>query len=276
MYKAFPFGPMSSFAGWIGNLKIHSEILRKYIFEIYAKVYGCNLEEAAKPLEAYESFGEFFARSLKPNSRKIERVNGLVSACDGKILHCGELSLSNINSDSIYPEQVKGSIYSLNELIGSDAVKKISCKLGKSLFFCTIYLAPGDYHRFHAPTNMKIDSVQPFSGELLSVAPWMMKYVPKLLCMNERVAINGRWKHGFISYVPVGAANVGSIVIEPQIKSSSTVEVGKEIGHFELGSTLVLIFEAPSGSLWTVAPGDQIKLGKPLLKVPSKPWWSIF
>ncbi len=274
MYKAFPFGPMSSLAGWIGNFKIHSEKLRKQLFGVYAKIYGCNLEEAAKPLEAYETFGEFFSRQLKPNSRKIEKINGLVSACDGKILHCGELT--NVRSDSIYPEQVKGSMYPLNELIGEEAVKAISCKPGKSLFYCTIYLAPGDYHRFHAPTKMKIYSVQPFSGELLSVAPWMMKFVPKLLCMNERVAINGRWKHGFISYVPVGAANVGSIVINRQVKHSSMLEVGKEIGHFELGSTVVLIFEAPSGSSWSVSPGDQIKLGEPLLKVPSKSWWSNF
>lgn len=223
---------------------------------------------------AYETFGEFFARSLKPNSRNIEKINGFVSACDGKVLHCGQLS--TIDSDSIYPEQVKGSIYPLNELIGEEAVKKISCKPGKNLFYCTIYLAPGDYHRFHAPANMKIDSIQYFSGELLSVAPWMMKIVPKLLCMNERVAINGRWKHGFISYVPVGAANVGSIVIDSHVKPSGVLEVGKEIGHFELGSTVVLIFEAPSGSSWTISPGDRVELGKPLFKIPSKPWWYIF
>lgn len=274
MYKVFPFGPMSCLAGWIGNLKINSEALRRNLFGLYAKVYGCNLEEAAKPLEAYESFGEFFARPLKANARRFEKINGLVSACDGKLLHCGELS--SFASESIYPEQVKGSLYPLKELIGEEAVKKITRKPGKSLYYCTIYLAPGDYHRFHAPASIKIDSVEAFSGELLSVAPWMMKFVPKLLCMNERVAINGRWKHGFISYVPVGASNVGSIVIDLKVKPSSFIDTGAEIGHFELGSTVVLVFEAPSGSSWKVSPGDSVKLGEPLLQVKSKPWWYLF
>lgn len=263
---------MSSFAGWIGNFKIESLTIRRQLFGLYSKVYGCNLDEASKPLEAYESFGEFFARHLKPNARRIEKIDGLVNACDGKLLHCGELVCGEDGDGMIYPEQVKGSLYPLKELIGVEAVKSIARKPGKSLYYCTIYLAPGDYHRFHAPANMKVERIEKFSGEVLSVAPWMMKLVPKLLCMNERVAISGKWKQGFISYVPVGAANVGSIVINSEIKPSKLIEAGKEIGHFELGSTVVLVFEAPTGSQWSVTPGESVKLGQPLLQVPKKPW----
>lgn len=263
---------MSSLADWIGNMKIDSLALRRQLFGLYSNVYGCNLEEASKPLEAYESFGEFFARKLKPNSRRIEKVNGLVNACDGTLLHCGELNFE-ADKEIIYPEQVKGSLYPLKDLIGEEAIKKIARKPGKSLYYCTIYLAPGDYHRFHAPANMKIESVQSYSGEVLSVAPWMMKLVPKLLCMNERVAICGKWKHGFISYVPVGAANVGSIVINPDIEPKKLIETGKEIGHFELGSTVVLIFEGPCGSQWKINPGEHVRLGKPLIEVPKSSWF---
>lgn len=263
---------MSSLAGWIGNMKIESLTLRKQLFGLYSKFYGCNLDEASKPLEAYESFGEFFARPLKPGTRRIEKINGLVSACDGTLLHCGQLTGSE-DGNGIYPEQVKGSLYSLKDLIGKEAAEKIKRDKSLSLYYCTIYLAPGDYHRFHSPTKIKIESIQKFSGEVLSVAPWMMKLVPKLLCMNERVAINGRWQHGFISYVPVGAANVGSIVINPEIESKKLIETGKEIGHFELGSTVVLIFEAPSNSKWKVSPGDRLQFGKPLIEVPKGSWF---
>ena len=241
---------------------------------MYSKIYGCNLEEARNPLEDYESFSEFFSRPLKDSARVIEKVNGLVNACDGRLLHCGQIG-GDIEG-GIYPEQVKGSLYSLKELIGEEAIKKISLKPGNTLYYCTIYLAPGDYHRFHSPTRMRIDSIKTFSGEVLSVAPWMMKAVPKLLCMNERVAINGRWKHGFMSYVPVGAANVGSIVINSDIKQSKIVPVGAEIGHFELGSTVVMIFEAPTGSSWKIESGQRVKLGEPLFVVSTKQWWKFF
>jgi phosphatidylserine decarboxylase len=37
--------------------------------------------------------------------------------------------------------------------------------------------------------------------------------VENLFVLNERVAMLGRWRHGFFGMVPVGATNVGSIKI---------------------------------------------------------------
>jgi phosphatidylserine decarboxylase precursor len=52
-----------------------------------------------------------------------------------------------------------------------------------------------------------------FLGELFSVSPYMAKRLENLFVLNERVALLGRWKHGFFGMVPVGATNVGSIKI---------------------------------------------------------------
>ncbi|KAG0001309.1 asparagine-linked glycosylation protein [Entomortierella chlamydospora] len=84
---------------------------------------------------------------------------------------------------------------------------------GNALFFCVIYLAPGDYHRFHSPTNWVAETRRHFSGELYSVSPWMVKQLQNLFVLNERVVLLGKWRHGFFSMVPVGATNVGSIVL---------------------------------------------------------------
>ncbi len=88
-----------------------------------------------------------------------------------------------------------------------------SLRPGNSLFFTVVYLAPGDYHRFHSPTAWVVEKRRHFVGELFSVSPWMAKRLEGLFVLNERVALLGRWRYGFFGMVPVGATNVGSIVV---------------------------------------------------------------
>lgn len=95
--------------------------------------------------------------------------------------------------------------------MSGSAVDKV--KKDNGLFFAVVYLAPGDYHRFHSPTAWVVEKRRHFAGELYSVAPYVAKRLHNLFVLNERVAMLGRWRYGFFSMVPVGATNVGSIVI---------------------------------------------------------------
>ncbi|KAF9177861.1 phosphatidylserine decarboxylase 1 [Haplosporangium sp. Z 767] len=161
---------------------------------------------------------------------------------------------------------------------------------GNALFFCVIYLAPGDYHRFHSPTNWVAETRRHFSGELYSVSPWMVKQLQDLFVLNERVVLLGRWRHGFFSMVPVGATNVGSIVLNfdkelrtnrwgdrfkrgygelsysgvSRFLNGQPLRVGEEMGGFKLGSTVVLVFEAPENFQFLIEPGQRVKMGQPL------------
>ncbi|KAF4623951.1 hypothetical protein D9613_001390 [Agrocybe pediades] len=168
---------------------------------------------------------------------------------------------------------------------------------GNSLFFSVIYLAPGDYHRFHSPTAWVVEKRRHFVGDLFSVSPWMAKRLENLFVLNERVALLGRWKHGFFGMVPVGATNVGSIKVnfdqelrtnirgrrpppgtytEAVYSAASPILRGQpltpaeEMGGFCLGSTIVLVFEAPSDFEFTVHPGQKVKVGQRLGDVASK------
>ncbi|KPM43561.1 Phosphatidylserine decarboxylase proenzyme 1, mitochondrial [Neonectria ditissima] len=194
----------------------------------------------------------------------------------------------------------------------------ISPDKNTSLYYAVIYLAPGDYHRFHSPTNWVVDRRRHFAGELYSVSPYLQRTLPGLFTLNERVVLLGRWRWGFFSYVPVGATNVGSIKInfdrelrtnslltdtaadraaeeassrgEPYLGfSEATYEGaspvlrghalrrGEEMGGFQLGSTVVLIFEAPAdkrgennkreGWTWVVEKGQTVKMGQALGRV---------
>ena len=106
----------------------------------------------------------------------------------------------------------------------------------------------------------------------------MVASLPGLFHLNERVAWIGEWEHGFFSMTAVGATNVGSIHadFEPDLKTNQAsserrlctpavgcsrrnflysersfhadpvaMEPGQDFGHFNFGSTIVLVFEAP-------------------------------
>ncbi|CAN6599153.1 phosphatidylserine decarboxylase proenzyme 1, mitochondrial [Trichomonascus vanleenenianus] len=186
----------------------------------------------------------------------------------------------------------------------------------KELYFAVIYLAPGDYHRFHSPTNWVTELRRHFAGELYSVAPYFQRRLHGLFCLNERVALLGRWKYGFFSMTPVGATNVGSIKIHfdkylqtntvyenaayasqstesitsaassestdsgrpKRVTKTSCYEAtykkasrllggypltkGEQMGGFNLGSTVVLVFEAPKTFNFTVKAGDIVRVGQ--------------
>ncbi len=99
----------------------------------------------------------------------------------------------------------------------------------------------------------------------------------------------GRWRYGFFGMVPVGATNVGSIVINfdaalrtnarhpthpPHTFTEAVYErassflqgqplaPGEEMGGFRLGSTIVLVFEAPERFKFELEAGQLVKVGE--------------
>ncbi|KAH6669131.1 phosphatidylserine decarboxylase proenzyme [Plectosphaerella plurivora] len=184
-----------------------------------------------------------------------------------------------------------------------------------ALYYAVIYLAPGDYHRFHSPANWVVERRRHFAGELYSVSPYLQRTLPGLFTLNERVVLLGRWRWGFFSYIPVGATNVGSIKInfDRELRTNSlttdtqadraaeeaskrgepylgfdeatygsaspvlgghALRRGEEMGGFQLGSTVVLVFEAPAeqvskegsrtGWRWNVEKGQTLRMGQAL------------
>jgi len=196
---------------------------------------------------------------------------------------CGQLVNDRI-------EQVKGISYTLAAFVGEDLANQLKNRPRKSaddrLYYCIIYLSPADCHQFYSPVEWKVDLRRHFSGYLLGVNKKVVSKVPHLFSINERVLLSGEWKHGFFSMTPVGATHVGSIKLECEqdLKTNSFVKRigdvddrhyesivqkhrGDIVGEFNMGSSVVLIFEAPKEFAFVAKPGDRLKYGQTLGKI---------
>jgi len=153
-----------------------------------------------------------------------------------------------------------------------------------------LYLAPGDYHCFHSPVDWVVETRRHFPGELLSVSPRVVSVVPGLFGMNERVVYLGSWEHGFFSMTAVGATNVGSVKVgcdptlctntpkweketfhQLEFQDGVKVSKGEYFGEFNLGSTIVLLFEAPDDFEFSLGEsGSKVRVGRSIAKLDDK------
>lgn len=229
--------------------------------------------------EDYKTPNAFFTRDLKKGVRPIIRCKNLIlSPVDGTVsIYEENLPTSN----AIQLHQVKGVRYDLNEFVG----EPVHIADSNNLYSVVLYLSPANYHRIHAPSNFAVENRVHVPGQLLPVKAFYANKVKGLFTLNERVVLNGRWQEGFFSMGLVGAFNVGSILLEnaqdrvvtnrpnellykhyrhrARYDAPWEVSQGEKVGAFEMGSTVVLAFEAPQFT-WLVAPGEKVKVGQPL------------
>ncbi|MGH9519302.1 MAG: archaetidylserine decarboxylase, partial [Terriglobales bacterium] len=132
------------------------------------------IAEASVPAQGFATLQNFFTRGLRPDARPLDaRPAALLSPADGCIGACGRIA-----SDSLF--QAKGRDYSLAALLQGPGERF------HGGVFATVYLAPGDYHRFHAPVNGSVDGVRRVPGSFHSVNPATVARVPNVFVRNER------------------------------------------------------------------------------------------
>ncbi len=276
--KAWPFYalPHHLISGIIYYLaRIEWVAFKNLSLKIYLSLHKVNMSEAVEENPyAYKTLNAFFTRALKPDARPIEPgENILVCPVDGTVSQA-----QPIEDGRVF--QAKGHDYSLLQLVGG--IEELAQPFNNGSF-ATLYLSPRDYHRIHMPCDGRLTDMVYVPGRLFSVAPHTVNTVPGLFARNERLVCKFDTDHGPMVMILVGAVNVSAMdtvwsgpVTPPSkrkiIHSDYTdIEIklkkGIEMGRFNLGSTVILLFNDKISIDDTIQHQRGVRLGQSLASV---------
>jgi phosphatidylserine decarboxylase len=261
----------SHLTGRIAQCQVHW--LKTLLINKFITHYGVDMFAArGETAEDYKNFNDFFTRRLKTHLRPVASEKFEISCpTDGTVGQFGSLDGNTL-------VQAKGHYYRLYELLGGNTERALPFYNGE---FATIYLSPRDYHRVHMPLAGTLREMVYIPGKLFSVNNVTTTAVPRLFARNERVICRFDTDHGPMTIVLVGAMIVSSIhtvwhgSVAPDGKKIQTftyngagaatvrLQKGEELGHFRLGSTVIVLFGA-NQMQWDAAltTGKNVKFGE--------------
>lgn len=225
-------------------------------------------------LDTYPHFNSFFTRELRDGVRPIAAGSDtLACPVDGTISQIGPISDGRII-------QAKGHDYSLKALVAGQQHLHNLFAGGE---FTTIYLSPRDYHRIHMPVTGTLKEMLYVPGRLFSVSPATTRAIPGLFARNERLIAVFDTEFGPMAMILVGAifvagietvwsGNFGDKMIrdfghwrygKDREHPAITLEKGDEMGRFNMGSTVILLF-GKKQIVWakTLHPDQAVQMGQ--------------
>jgi phosphatidylserine decarboxylase len=247
-------------------------IIQHLINASYVKLMGLDMSEFREPA-SYRTLNKLFTRALEKPRSLPEDENVFISGVDARITDAG-----TIREGKAY--QIKGMSYQIEELFGTyhqEAALKV-----EGGAFINFYLSPKDYHRYHMPMRLKINSLTHIPGKHYPVNFPLLRNKTDLFIENERVVIECEDTKGRMQVlVLVAALNVGQMVVtfEEKVRTNSEirepvhysyedlwVERGEFYGWFEMGST-ILTFSQKGSICPEVAINQKVSFGDVLGKI---------
>jgi phosphatidylserine decarboxylase len=228
-----------------------------------------NIDRASIPgeLKDYRTFLELFTRPLPEGARPMPQNRDWCSPSDGRLV-----ASERISSEGSWV--IKGTPYSTRELLpGVDRAELQGYRAMQ------VYLAPRDYHRYHAPCDLRVDAATVEPGGLQPVDPTLIRRSMRVLLKNRRILLHCTAADGTkLWLLYVGALNVGgmrfgfddTLGARPwtagtrRYDPAPTIARGAEMGCFEFGSTVVVF--APAAFRPLVRVGDSVLVRQGLLE----------
>jgi phosphatidylserine decarboxylase len=232
----------------------------------------------------YEHFNSFFTRALKPGARPLpSEIDAVACPVDGVLSQAGDIVEGTLI-------QAKGRTYRLEQLLGESGGESGGRSGERAALFAnghyaTLYLSPRDYHRVHMPLRGQLREMVYVPGRLFSVNAASTQAVRDLFGRNERVITVFDTPAGPMGLILIGALFVASIetiwagVVTPPPRRAGgrrtrrwdyttvrpVLERGEEMGRFNMGSTVIVLFSAGRVK-WEphLSPGQSVTLGQRL------------
>ncbi len=265
-YLFYTILPKTLLSHWMGRLAVSPG--SRALIPWFVRAFAIDLEEAERPLGSYESLTDFFTRRLKPGRRIADPgAASVISPVDGQVAEFGAIANGTL-------VQAKGKSYTVSALLG-DAQRAERFLDGSYL---TIYLSPRDYHRIHSPVDGVVAGASYIPGRLFPVNAFGVRMVDQLFARNERLITYLQGVGGLVAVVKVGATMVGSarVVYDPELRTQRRparvdhrmlkgprLHKGDELGWFEFGSTVILLFEPGKVRLRPdLQPGQRVLMGQ--------------
>jgi len=247
-------------------------IIQHIINSSYVKLMGLDMGEFREP-SSYKTLNKLFTRALEIPRVLPEDKDALISGVDALITDAG-----TITEGKAY--QIKGMSYEIEKLFGEQHQEAVARVEGGE--FINFYLSPKDYHRYHIPMRLKVNSLTHIPGKHYPVNFPLLRNKHDLFIENERVIIECEDEKGRVQVlVLVAALNVGQMVVtfEEKVRTNSEirepvhyryedlwVERGDFFGWFEMGSTILTFSE--KGSIFPeIAINQKVKFTDVLGKV---------
>jgi len=250
------YAVVSLLAGVVARMR-RPRWLVHLLIRAFARIYRIDTASLAQPLSSFPSLLSFFLRKPTPGTRPIDSSPlSIVSPVDARITALGVAC-----NDTLV--LVKGHHCTLHDLLQDDAPSYVGGA------FIMLYLSPRDIHRIYAPCDAHVARCWSVPGTLFSVSPAAVQRHPHTFVRNRRVITELAAPWGRVIMIKIGACNVGRIVThhpcDPQPSPPRSYQKGEELGCFELGSTVILLFEKNRATLHPdLRVGMHILIGQPI------------